>query len=152
MTDTCLPLIVGIGNPYRCDDRAGLEAARRIQSQSGEGLEVLQFPGEPMTLLDLWEGRQRVFLIDAVASAEKPGTLHVLDAVHQPLPLNLFNTSTHNMSVADTIELARTLGRLPGELWLYGIVGQCFQYGEDLSPAVENAIDRVVDAILSLKK
>jgi hydrogenase maturation protease len=152
MTDTGLPLIVGIGNPYRCDDRAGLEAARRIQSQSGDGLEVLQFPGEPMTLLDLWEGWSRVFLIDAVSSGEKPGTLHILDAVQQPLPLNLFNTSTHNMSVADMIELGRTLGRLPGELWLYGIVGQCFECGESLSPEVEQAIDQVVGVILSLEK
>jgi hydrogenase maturation protease len=61
----------------------------------------------------------------------------------------MFNTSTHNMSVAEAIEMARNLDQLPEQLLVYGIEGKNFQFGETLSPYMNGVIEDVVRHILS---
>lgn len=142
-------LVIGIGNPFRSDDRAGLEVARRIKRSAKDCLKVLEIAGNPLTLLDLWKGYDEVLLVDAVSSKSKPGTFQIINAVQQTIPAGMFNTSTHNMSVAEAIEMARNLDQLPEQMLVYGIEGENFQFGETLSPQVNKAIERVVSHILS---
>lgn len=142
-------LVIGIGNPFRSDDRAGLEVARRIKRSTNDCFDVLEFASNPMALLDTWKGYDEVLLVDAVSSNSKPGTFQIINAVEQKISASLFNTSTHNMSVAEAIELARNLGRLPKQLLVYGIEGKNFQFGETLSPYMNGVIEDVVCHILS---
>lgn len=142
-------LVIGIGNPFRSDDRAGLEVAREVKRTAKDRLEVLEITGNPLTLLDVWKDYEEVLLVDAVSSNSKLGTFQVIDAVQQTIPAGLFNTSTHNMSVAEAIEMARNLDQLPEQLLVYGIEGKNFQYGETLSPDMNKAIEEVVDHIRS---
>lgn len=44
---------------------------------------------------------------------------------------------------------AEMLGASPKELLLVGIVGECFEPGNHLSPALEFAVERAIVAILS---
>jgi hydrogenase maturation protease len=88
-----------------------------------------------------------VWIIDAVAGGGPPGTVHRFDAGSQALPASLRKTSTHATSVAESIELARTLGRLPATLVVYGIAGECFRTGERPSIAVRAAAVVVADAV-----
>ncbi len=142
-------LLIGIGNPFRSDDRAGLEVAQRVQRSANDRLKVLQITGNPLALLDAWEGYSDVLLVDAVSSKSQTGPFQIIDAVQQTIPAGLFNTSTHNISVAEAIEMARNLGQLPERLKVYGIAGQNFQFGETLSSHVDGAIEEVVRHILS---
>ena len=132
--------MLGIGNPWRGDDAAGLEVARRLRA---EGLRALEREGEPSSLLDAWEGETDVFVVDAVSSGAEPGTIHRLDARAGPLPAELFAMSTHHLSVAEAVELARALGRLPERLEVYGIEGAGFEAGSGLAPPVERAVEAV---------
>ena len=52
--------------------------------------------------------------------------------------------STHLIGLADALELARALGRLPPRVVVYGIEGHRFGVGDPVSPAVAAAVDRVV--------
>lgn len=133
-------LVLGIGNEWRGDDAAGLEVARRL---SGAGVRAVGCGGDPSGLLDAWAGERDVILVDAVRSGAAPGTLHRLDAAARPLPARLFRGSTHHMGLADAVELARTLGRLPERLELVGIEGAVFASGHPLSPAVGRAVEAV---------
>ncbi|MGA8805322.1 MAG: hypothetical protein WB866_11580, partial [Solirubrobacterales bacterium] len=56
----------------------------------------------------------------------------------------LFRSSTHALGVADAVELARELDRLPARLAVYGIEGENFEAGEGLTPAVEATVDVLV--------
>jgi hydrogenase maturation protease len=141
-------LVIGIGNPFRSDDRAGLEVARRLQRIGNDRLKVLEVASNPLTLLELWKGHDEVLLVDAVSSNSKPGTFQIINAVEQKIPAGLFNTSTHNMSVAEAIEMARNLNQLPKQMLVYGIEGKNFQFGEALSPQMNEAIEKVVHHIL----
>jgi hydrogenase maturation protease len=132
--------VLGIGNPWRGDDAAGIEVARRLQAK---GLRALEREGDPSSLLDAWAGESDVVLVDAVSSGAEAGTIHRLDAREGPLPAELFAVSTHHLSVAEAVELARVLGRLPERLEVYGIEGAGFEAGSGLAPAVETAVEAV---------
>jgi hydrogenase maturation protease len=132
-------LVIGLGNPARCDDAAGLIAARRLGGVEHEG--------DPLALLDLWDGADCAVVIDAVSSGAEAGTVHRFDAEDMPLPALRTSTSTHAVGLAEAIELARTLGRLPAQLVVYGIEGERFEAGTVLTPAVAAAVDAVVGAI-----
>ena len=73
--------------------------------------------------------------------------MHRLDAAAAPLPATVARGSTHAFGLAETIELARTLGRLPQRLTVYGIEGGCFDAGDELSPPVRAAVDAVRDEL-----
>jgi len=59
--------------------------------------------------------------------------------------------STHGLGVAEAIELARVLGRLPARLQVYVIEGQRFEHGAKISPELHSGIvevvHRIVDAV-----
>ena len=132
--------VIGLGNEWRSDDGVGPEIARRL------GGTVLS--GEPIGVVEALEGLDEVVLVDAVSSGAPAGTVHVFDASAEPLPVSVFGAaSTHTLGLAEAVELARTLGRLPRRVLVYGIEGAGFDFGEGLSPEVEAAADRVVEEV-----
>ena len=84
-------------------------------------------------------------LVDAVRSGAPPGTIHRLDARAGPVPTGFFHYSTHAFSVAEAVELARSLDQLPPHLIVYGIEGEKFAAGVGLSLVVEQAVETVVE-------
>lgn len=140
-------LVLGVGNPDAGDDAAGREAARRLAARlaagAASGMEVREHSGSAFEILDAWRDHERVVLIDACRGGAPAGTLHRFDAAAAPLPADLAASSTHGYGPAQAIELARALGRLPGELTVYAIEGGTFE-GPTLSPPVEAAVDRLV--------
>jgi hydrogenase maturation protease len=84
-----------------------------------------------------------VIVVDAVASGAPAGTVHRLDPVGDPLPAEFARGSTHAFGLAETIELARTLDRLPPRITVYGIEGTDFRAGDELSAPVRAAVDAV---------
>lgn len=66
-----------------------------------------------------------------------------------PLPARLAGSSTHALGVAEAIELARALDRLPGRTIVYGIEGSSFSAGAALDPTVERAIDETLTRVVA---
>lgn len=142
--------IIGLGNEWRGDDAAGLLAARRLRDRLdriGERVQVIEARQAGTDLLDLMNGAQVVLLIDAAKSGRSAGTIHRLDASAGPIALNLACQSTHGVSVAETIELGRALGRLPDTVIIYGIEVAETGWGPSLSQPVEEAVEQVVEQI-----
>ena len=108
---------------------------------------MLEREGEPTGLLDAWDGADALWLVDAVLSGAAPGTVHRLDASREELPAELFRASTHHLGLAEAVELARALGRLPSRVVFYGIEAASVDVGDELTPQVEAAVDRVADAL-----
>ena len=65
----------------------------------------------------------------------------------QELPPELFRTSTHHLGLAEAVELARTLGRLPQRLVVYGVEGASFEIGDKLTAEVRNGSEQAAAAI-----
>ncbi len=140
-------LVIGIGHPHRGDDAAGLVAAEALKRQALPGLAVCEATGEALSLMDRWQEADRIFLVDAVQSGAPAGTIHRFQCGRDPTPFEGYGTDTHGFGVAEAIELARTLNRLPPWLVVYGIEGVAFGVGDPLSPAVEAAAQEVVRRI-----
>ena len=139
--------IIGLGNEFRGDDAVGLLAARRLQGVLGNRAEVVEAGVAGVELLELMKGTGTVLLIDAVRSGQAPGTIHRLDASAGPIAPGLFPRSTHAVGVAETLELARTLGVLPKQVVVYGIEAGNTEMGHPLSPPVSHALNEVIELV-----
>ena len=142
-------LVIGIGNSYRRDDAVGLVVARELKERVPGPVTVLEHGGEGADLMEVWRDARRVILVDAARSGARPGAIHRIDGGLEPLPPSMFGDSTHAFSVAEAVELSRVLGRLPERLIVFGIEGEDYRLGTELSPAVRLAVPQVVDAVLA---
>jgi len=132
--------VIGIGNPDRGDDAAGLLVARRLAQL---GADAVEFTGEALSLMDHWENCESVILVDAVVTGGRPGEIIRWDAVAERLPREAFRCSTHVFGVAEAVELARIFERLPARLVIYGIEGVSFEPGTPPCHEVLDAVDTV---------
>jgi len=139
--------VVGVGNALRGDDAVGLEVARLLDGTLPLGVRLVECEGEPVSLLSSWEDCDTAIVVDATESGQEPGTVRRLAAHDGPLPPELQRASTHLLGVAEAVELARALGRLPGRTIVYGIEGGTFDTGAPLSEAVQAAAAEVAASI-----
>ena len=139
-----VPVIIGIGTDTGGDDAAGLLAARRLREL---GIQALDYSGEVLGLLDLWEGASSVILIDAMRSGRPAGLIVTLDAQGAPLAGEEFPISTHGLGLFETLALAELLGRMPPRVVIYGIEGCSFEVGSQASPEVLAAVEEVARRI-----
>lgn len=141
--------MIGVGNAWQADDGAGLVVAQRLRRLVPEGVEVVELEGEPVTLVQAWEGADEAYVVDAVSSGAEPGTVHRVDATERPLPRELSNASTHLFGVGESVELARSLGRLPRRLVVYGIEAARISAGNELSPEAQRAVEETATRVLA---
>lgn len=142
------PLVLGCGFPDRGDDAAGLLVARRLKQL---GWDAREQSGEVAALLAAFEqaGPNRtVILVDAVQSGARPGAVICWDASARPLPRESFHRSVHGLGVAEAVELARVLGKMPDRLVIYGVEGANFAAGTAPCPEVLAGVEEAVRRIL----
>jgi len=132
------PRIIGCGTADRGDDAAGLLVARRLREL---GIEAHEHCGDGLALLEMWYEAESVILIDAVVTGASVGKIMVFDVRDTTRSLDSVRTTTHGFGVAEGVELARTLGRMPVRLLIYGIEGQRFDVGSAPGPAVAAAVE-----------
>jgi hydrogenase maturation protease len=145
-------LVIGCGNDDRGDDAAGLLVARRLREL---GIEALAHSRDGLALIESWAGAERVILIDSVVTGYPPGTIGEWDARAAPVLRDALRASSHAFGVAEAIDLARVLGRLPPEMKIYGIEGASFEAGAgpgaEVLGAVERLAGRIADEIRGAK-
>jgi hydrogenase maturation protease len=129
--------VIGVGNRWRGDDAAGIHVVARLRGTTRSDVRLVEHEGEPTVLIDAWAPEDSVWLVDAVSSGAPAGTIHRIDAGAEGIPVELFRASTHHLGLAETIELARAVGRLPRRLVLYGIEGEGFELFAGLTPSVD---------------
>jgi hydrogenase maturation protease len=150
MTDDAPPLmlVVGIGNRERGDDGFGPAVAQRLRGRVPPTVRILERSGDALTLIDDWDRIPSVIVIDAMAPISRPGRVHRIDLTDSTLPIGFAPPSSHAFGVAETVELARNLGRLPKLLTAYLVEGECFKTGAPLSPAVAGAVEDVAERLI----
>lgn len=135
---TARPLVIGVGNEFRRDDGVGPAVVARLRGEAVDA-DLTLADGEPTRLVDAWDGRDLVVVVDAVRTGAAPGTVVVLDALTADLPTGP-TASTHAAGIGQAVEWGRALDRLPGALWLVGVEGADFGEGPGLSAAVGAAV------------
>jgi hydrogenase maturation protease len=144
--------VIGIGNPLMGDDGLGIVAVECLrQMEPPPGVEAIDGGTGGLTLLELFEGAQRVILVDAVDMGKAPGTvvrlaLPDLLSVDPALPL-----SWHAAGVLPALRLGHELSLLP-PLWLFGMQPSRIAPGIGLSPAVAAALPELLATLLAFSK
>jgi hydrogenase maturation protease len=141
-------LVIGVGNPLRGDDAAGVQAAKLIRDLNHPSIHVIEHDGEGASLTEAWTGGHMVIVVDAASSNSPPGTIYRFDATQQPLPEKPFQRSTHAFGLYEAVELSRALNRLPRRLIIYGIRVKSLEIGASLSDEVGKSVCEVVERIL----
>ncbi len=140
--------VIGVGNDLRGDDGVGPETVRRLRARAVPGIEATVCAADPAALIEAWAGAARAVVVDAMAGGGRPGARARFDAVAAPLPVPAFRGSTHGLGVAEAVELARALSRLPASLIVIGVEGARWDAGAPLGPEADEAVDRVVDDLV----
>jgi hydrogenase maturation protease len=141
-------LVVGCGNPLAGDDSAGVEIVGRLEKRSSpaEGEQFRTVRSAGVELLETFSAAEVVLFIDAVWSGAPPGTLHLVPLPAGNIePRSLRSLSSHGWGLAETLDLARTLGRHVPKLMLLGLEVGEVSPGAARSPAVGQAVTLLVE-------
>lgn len=144
-------LFLGVGNRDRGDDAVGpLLAEQLADDKNLKKLDVESFPhsGEGASLMDAWRDADLAVVVDAMKSGAEVGTIRRFDAAQEKLNVGEFYYSSHLFSLAEAVEMARLLKRLPKALIIYGIEGQEYSFGKPLSQEVDVAMREVKRMVL----
>ncbi|CAM2927214.1 hydrogenase maturation protease [Legionella worsleiensis] len=136
--------VLGIGSPFG-DDQAGCLVAKRLMDSDLLKLNcpfvVIEAHDRPgIRLLELMEQANKIYLVDAIQTGSPPGTIHRLinEAIFELKPM----LSTHDVGIAQALELGRSLNQLPEHVILYGIEIGSFAHHSELSLPVAHAITK----------
>jgi hydrogenase maturation protease len=140
--------VIGVGNAWRGDDAAGLLVARRLQEEPLAQAEVAECRGTATAVREAWKGAAGVIVVDAVVSGGRPGAIYRFNAHGAGVPAELSRSpSSHGWGVAEALALGQVFQELPPFLIIYGIEGQNFGPGQEVSQEVEEAIPEAVRRI-----
>lgn len=144
-------LCIGVGNDFRRDDGVGafIVGALKKVSTDRHDLCFSLSSGEGAELVESWTGYDRVILFDAVRQQGQPGRIYRMLVDRESIPSDFFRYSSHAFSVAEAIELARVLDRLPASMEIIGIEGADFGTGQGLTDAVKYSCFEVIEEISS---
>ena len=134
--------LIGVGNRWRGDDAAGLRGRRAaVASARPRASTCVEHEGEPLELIEALRGRRRASGSSTPCSSGAPaGHAAPLRRGRARRCRRSSSASPPTASaLADALELARALGRLPPSVVVYGIEGARFEAGDALSPAVAEA-------------
>ena len=136
-------LIIGIGNVLRSDDGVGWQVVQEISEQSSASdvqfILVQQLTPE---IADSVSRADRALFVDA-ARGGTPGSVYAGPI----LPAKESSTPSHDLSIASVLKLARDLYHRSPTAYALTVSGESFEVGEDLSPAVREALPTLREAI-----
>jgi hydrogenase maturation protease len=141
-------LVIGVGAPDAGDDAVGLLVCELVRL-AAPSVRVLTTTS-PTALLDFWQPEDEVVVVDCVRTGAPPGSVEVRRLGTSPGSSRTTARGTHGFGVADAVELARALDRLPRRVDLVGVEGADLALGAPLSPAVVAAVPAAVQAVLAL--
>lgn len=145
-------ILIGVGNPVVTDDAVGITVARLVADALGEAcpdIDVSELCVGGLALMEAMVGYDRAVIVDAMVTGAAPGTLHRLGL--DDLCETRHACCAHDTTLTTAMECGRALGlALPGRVDLWGIeAADLATFSDQLTPVVERAVPRAVDAILA---
>ena len=141
-------LILGLGNVLCGDDGLGVAALARLDRRYRlpERVEMLDGGTLGLSLLHHVRSADALLLVDAIRSDGPPGTLVRLEG-DDVAPAVETRLSVHQIGVADLLDGLRWTDSSPSRIVLVGLVPESLELELGLSPAVERALDTLVEAV-----
>jgi hydrogenase maturation protease len=145
--------VFGIGNLLLSDDGVGVHVIERLRSEYEfpESVELIDGGTKGLDLLPLFEGRDKVLIIDAANFRKEPGAIDMIEGDSIPAFLSS-KLSVHQIGLPDTLFAARIMGITPPEMCLIGIQPKSMETGTELSGEVQARVAALVERVLDKLK
>jgi len=143
-------LVLGLGNPFRGDDGVGAAVVAMLQKRHLPGGVTVEDAGTPgLELLLLWQGYQRVLIVDAAEMGMQPGLWRrfLLEEADLPFDDVSLQGTLHGVGLAESLALAKALEILPPVMVIYGVQPASIGWSATLSKPVLAAVPALCDAI-----
>jgi hydrogenase maturation protease len=141
-------LILGLGNILLGDEGVGVRVAEQLLSHPlPDEIEVIDGGTAGYELINFFEGKEKVIIVDAVKTNDTPGSVYKLDLalVQEDETVQL---SLHQIGLKNVFKMASLMDLNP-EVTLVGIVPKDYQdYNIGLSEEVEKAIPLAIETVL----
>lgn len=153
-------LFVGVGSLHG-DDQAGWFVADALEERAVVGCDQASasegWRGAPVTirkachpadLMDWLEGTGRLMICDAFLGAGPPGSIYCWRWPDERIR-QLRAAGSHDFSLSSVLELADRLGRLPGDVVIWGIEAGRTTPNDGLSPEIVAALPELMRQVWS---
>lgn len=145
-------LIIGLGNTLLQDDGAGIYAARKIRKRIGNrgDVDIVEASLGGIGLLDLMQGYDTVFIVDAIKTADSvPGKTLRCTVEDLGSPTN--PSGPHFLDLRTAVELGTRCGyKMPSRIEIFAVeIIENTEFCEGLTTKVEKAIPVLASAIVA---
>ena len=141
-------LVLGLGNILLGDEGVGVRVIEQLLSRPlPDGIEVIDGGTAGYELINFFEGKEKVIIVDAVKTNDTPGSVYKMDlsVVQEDETVQL---SLHQIGLKNVFKMASMMDLNP-EVTLIGIVPKEYQnYNIGLSDEVEKAIPLAIETVL----
>lgn len=132
-------LIVGLGNELLMDDGVGVHAVRELQKVPPENVTAVEVGTRALAAEQILEDADIVIAIDAAHAGGQPGSIYRFDGEDVESGLSC---SLHEMGIIGVLRLMTEESR--PKLIVIGVEPETIDYGMELSPIVQAALERAV--------
>ncbi|MEL7034435.1 MAG: hydrogenase maturation protease [Cyanobacteria bacterium J06592_8] len=147
--------IIGCGNLNRCDDAVGVIIAQRLQQY------LTQYPDPNVRVFDCGtagmevmfqaRGSQQLIIVDASSTGSEAGAVfEVPGSELEQLPEASYNL--HDFRWDHALAAGRRIfqDNFPQDVKVFLIEAECLDLGLELSPAVEQAAEKVFESLIQI--
>ena len=146
-------LILGIGNTLLSDEGIGIHVLNHLQQKTTLNGNVEYMDGGTLsfTLADPIQQCDQLIVVDASELGQQPGFVQVFENADMDHFVTSGNKkSVHEVGLADVMSISLLSDSLPAKRALVGIQPQTIDWGDDPTPAVQQAIPEACKQIEAL--
>jgi hydrogenase maturation protease len=148
-------LVAGVGNAWLQDDGFGGEVAKRLeQRELPSGVTVMDFGSGGLDLAyEVMRGYHALVLVDVSRQGGEPGQLYVMEPDPDEIAAGIEDgevINPHGMDPQTVLRFVRAVAGWPGKVVVVACEpAEIEDIGLGLSPAVEGAVERAVELVVS---
>ncbi|MBN1683605.1 hydrogenase maturation protease [Candidatus Bathyarchaeota archaeon] len=143
-------LVIGIGNILRTDDGVGLHTLKKIKKILPD-FDTVDVGLGSIEILDHIQGYDLIFIIDAIETGGKPGTVYKIDLSKNQVPPEI--NYSHGIDIVTTLKLGQLfVDKLPKIILLAVEAEDVLTFSEELTPKVKKAIKEIIKEINNYSK
>jgi hydrogenase maturation protease len=141
--------IIGLGNILLSDEGVGVHVINIVKERYtfSPGVEIIDGGTMGLDLLPLFEGRDKILIVDAVDFGKDPGYIGILENDAIPSALNS-KLSVHHIGLSDVLFASKLIGISPSEICLIGIQPKSLDVSLEMTEEIKGKIETVIDLIL----
>lgn len=142
-------LVLGVGNALLKDEGVGIRVVHELEARFHfpDNVRVVDGGVLGLSLTGVLMEADQVILVDAVRGGGRPGDVYCFPWQAKPEHIH-YKDSLHQIDMMETLAMLPLVGNAP-EVVVVGVEFEnIFDYGLELTPKVEEAVEKLIEVVL----